>query len=89
MSKTHIPAFIRRHVIARDGYRCVYCDEDLTNAEIHLDHVIPEAKNGPTTIDNLQVTCRKCNTAKGMLTESEFTDKLRQRALNILYRIGK
>lgn len=88
MQKKRISTFIRRNVIERDGYHCVYCDEDLTNGEIHLDHVIPEAKGGPTTIDNLQVTCRKCNTAKGVLTESEFMSRLRKRAQNILYRLG-
>lgn len=86
--KQRISSFIRRQVIQRDGYHCVYCDEDLTKSEIHLDHVIPESKGGPTTVDNLQVTCRKCNTAKGVLTESEFEDKLRRRAQNILYRLG-
>lgn len=88
MIKQRISTFIRRQVIERDGYHCVYCDEDLTQGEIHLDHIIPESKGGPTTIDNLQVTCRKCNTAKGVLTESEFVDRLRQRAKNILYRLG-
>ena len=88
MQKKRISTFIRRHVIERDGYHCVYCDEDLTNGEIHLDHVIPEAKGGPTTIDNLQVTCRKCNISKGVLTESEFVSKLRTRAKNILLRLG-
>lgn len=88
MRKERISRFIRSQVIQRDGYHCVYCDEDLTQGEIHLDHVIPESKGGPTTLDNLQVTCRKCNTAKGVLTESEFMSKLRQRAQNILYRLG-
>lgn len=86
--KERIPTFIRRMVIERDGYHCVYCDEDLTNGEIHLDHVIPESQGGATTPDNLQVTCRKCNLAKGTLSESEFTSQLRQRAQNILYRLG-
>jgi len=88
MSKARIPLNLRRRVIERDGLRCVYCDEDLTNAEVHLDHVIPESQGGPTNYANLQVTCRKCNLAKGVLTESEFTDKLRTRAINILNRIG-
>lgn len=88
MLKQRIPKNIRRIVLERDGYHCVYCDEDLTNEEIHLDHVIPESRGGPTTIDNLQVTCRKCNLAKGVLSEEEFVDKLRTRAQNILYRLG-
>lgn len=88
MKKQRIPSNIRRQVIERDGLHCVYCDEDLTDQEIHLDHVIPESQGGSTTVDNLQVTCRKCNTAKGILTEAEFVQRLRTRAQNILYRLG-
>jgi len=86
--KQYIPLNLRRAVIDRDGLHCVYCDEDLTDKEIHLDHIIPESQGGPTTWANLQVTCRKCNTSKGTLTEAEFTRRLRQRALNILARLG-
>jgi len=88
MTKERIPLNLRKRVIERDGYYCVYCDEDLTHGEIHLDHVIPESQGGPTTYDNLQVTCRKCNLSKSVLSESEFTTKLRVKALNILNRIG-
>ena len=88
MSKERIPTHLRRRVIERDGLRCVYCDEDLTDKEVHLDHVIPESQGGPTTYNNLQVTCRKCNLSKSVLSESEFMDKLRNRAINILNRIG-
>ena len=88
MLKQHIPRNLRQRVIERDGLRCVYCDEDLTDAEIHMDHVIPESQGGETTYNNLQVTCRKCNLAKGVLTESEFTQRLRNRATNILNRLG-
>ncbi len=87
-NKARIPLNLRRRIIERDGYYCVYCDEDLRDAEIHMDHVIPESKGGPTTYDNLQVTCRKCNLAKGVLTESEFMDRLRTRAINILNKLG-
>ena len=88
MSKQRIPRNLRQRVIERDGLRCVYCDEDLADAEIHMDHVIPESQGGETTYNNLQVTCRKCNLAKGVLTESEFTHRLRTRATNILNRLG-
>ena len=87
-NKARIPLNLRRRVLERDGLYCVYCDEDLTDKEIHMDHVIPESKGGPTTFDNLQVTCRKCNLAKGVLSESEFTNRLRTRAMNILHRLG-
>lgn len=88
MPKARIPTNLRRMVIERDGPRCVYCGEDLVGQEIHLDHVIPEARGGATSLANLQVTCRKCNLAKGVLNESEFEDQLRRRAINILNRIG-
>ncbi len=88
MPKERIPNYLRRRVIERDGIHCVYCDDDLTDKEVHMDHVIAESKGGQTTYDNLQVTCRKCNLAKGVLTESEFTNRLRTRAMNILNRIG-
>jgi 5-methylcytosine-specific restriction endonuclease McrA len=86
--KQHIPLGLRRRVIERDGLTCVYCDEDLTNSEVHLDHVIPESQGGTTDFKNLQVTCRKCNLAKGTLNEHEFMHRLRTRAQNILYRLG-
>jgi 5-methylcytosine-specific restriction endonuclease McrA len=88
MLKQRIPQNLRRRIIERDGLFCVYCDEDLSDAEIHMDHVIPESKGGATTYHNLQVTCRKCNLAKGVLSEHEFSNRLRTRAMNILYRLG-
>lgn len=88
MSKERIPIKLRRRVIERDGLRCVYCGVDLLVNEVQLDHVVAEAKGGATSYDNLQVTCPKCNREKGILTESEFENKLRTRAINILNRIG-
>lgn len=88
MKKQRIPTHLRRQVLARDGHHCVYCDEDLTDQEVHLDHIIPESQGGLTSFDNLQVTCRRCNIAKGVLSESEFVNRLRQRAQNILWRLG-
>ena len=88
MSKERIPVNLRRMVIDRDGLRCVYCGVDLVKSEVHLDHVIPESQGRPTSYANLQVTCGKCNLEKGVLSESEFENKLRTRAIRILERIG-
>lgn len=30
----------------------------------HLDHVIPESRNGPTSLDNTVIACSPCNLAK-------------------------
>ena len=88
MSKERIPTNMRRIVIDRDGLRCVYCGVDLLKNEVHVDHVIPESHGGPTSVGNLQVTCGKYNMEEGILTESEFENKLRVRASNILNRLG-
>jgi 5-methylcytosine-specific restriction endonuclease McrA len=44
------------------GGRCLACgsSEDLT-----VDHVIPLALGGPTTIANIQPLCAACNNIKG------------------------
>jgi 5-methylcytosine-specific restriction endonuclease McrA len=30
-----------------------------------LDHLIPESRNGPTSLDNTVISCPPCNMAKG------------------------
>lgn len=37
--------------------------------EIPLDHIIPESKQGETTVENLQVLCKPCNSSKGARLE--------------------
>ena len=60
--KAKIPAALRTAVFERDAYRCVACEgyRDLT-----CDHIVPESKGGPTSLENLQAMCRSCNSSKG------------------------
>lgn len=60
--KQPIPRAVAKQVFERDAYRCVRCASwtDLT-----VDHIHPESKGGPLTLDNLQTLCRSCNSAKG------------------------
>jgi hypothetical protein len=67
MSKTYIPAALRREVIQRAGSCCEYC---LTGMEYRpidfvIDHVIAEKHGGPTQSDNLCLSCYWCNSYKG------------------------
>lgn len=50
-------------VLDRYDHRCLACGaaDDIT-----LDHVIPVAMNGPTTMSNVQPLCGICNSAKGV-----------------------
>ena len=50
-----------RTVVARDGGNCAYCGEH--NADT-MDHLIPRAKGGPHTWENVVAACRRCNHKK-------------------------
>jgi len=56
------PAFTRFNVFLRDKFECQYCTDgqDLT-----FDHVIPRARGGKTTWDNVVTACAPCNLRKG------------------------
>lgn len=56
---------IRFAIYARDGYRCCRCGISQKYAALEVDHIIPIAKGGKSTYDNLQTLCHKCNVEKG------------------------
>jgi 5-methylcytosine-specific restriction endonuclease McrA len=67
MSRTHIPAELRRSVRLRARDCCEYCliPESMTLAAHEIDHVIAEKHGGPTDADNLALACALCNGFKG------------------------
>ncbi|WP_041453732.1 HNH endonuclease [Anaeromyxobacter dehalogenans] len=61
----HIPAHVRREVWARDGGRCTFV---LASGEccgsthrLELDHIVPRACGGVSTVDNLRIRCKGHN----------------------------
>lgn len=56
---------MRFAIMARDGYRCVKCGRPDSRAYLEIDHIIPIAKGGKSTYDNLQTLCHECNVKKG------------------------
>lgn len=64
---TRPPAQLRRDVIDRAGGRCEYClvHQDDVIASHQIDHVVAEKHGGPTTADNLALSCMLCNLRKG------------------------
>lgn len=61
----------RRFVYLRDGGRCRHCGCQVVRTfqqvpqQANFDHIIPWARGGRTTLENLQLLCRKCNLSKG------------------------
>jgi 5-methylcytosine-specific restriction endonuclease McrA len=45
-----------RQVLARDGYKCVYCG--LRN-NLHVHHIVYRSAGGPDTLENLVTLCHK------------------------------
>jgi 5-methylcytosine-specific restriction endonuclease McrA len=54
------------------GKQCKYCDKTLTLRNMVCDHLIPLTKGGESTVKNLQLICKACNTRKGPLDEKDF-----------------
>jgi hypothetical protein len=61
----HIPAAVKRAVMARDGGRCAFVADAGrrcgTTAFLEFHHVVPFARGGPPTEDNIQLRCRAHN----------------------------
>jgi 5-methylcytosine-specific restriction endonuclease McrA len=56
-----IPDDLKQYVWQRDGGRCSHCG---AVAELQFDHIIPVAKGGATSEENLQILCGPCNRRK-------------------------
>lgn len=65
MSRNGQPETRRARILARDGYRCVYCARSLPAEELTVDHVEPRMRGGDHSEGNLVTCCRACNVAKG------------------------
>jgi hypothetical protein len=61
-----IPSSLRAEVEHRAGGRCEYCRLSQLGQEaaFHIDHVVPRAAGGPTTLDNLALACVSCSLRK-------------------------
>jgi 5-methylcytosine-specific restriction endonuclease McrA len=60
-----MPAFTRFNVFLRDGFTCQYCDFRRSAQELTFDHVIPRARGGRTSWENVVTACGACNLRKG------------------------
>lgn len=67
MSKTYIPAVLRRLVRERAQYTCEYCliPEIGVLVPHQVDHVVAEKHSGQTEEGNLALACTVCNKFKG------------------------
>lgn len=57
----HIPHDVKQAVWQRDQGKCVQCS---ATSYLEFDHIIPHSKGGASTVNNVQLLCRKCNLEK-------------------------
>ena len=60
-------AELRQRVWQRAAQRCEYCQvpAEVALLPFQIDHIIAEKHGGPTTAENLALSCERCNSHKG------------------------
>lgn len=69
-----IPLFLKIQILERDKFKCQICKKPILQGEyeakklikmcsglFHIDHIVPCNQGGRATLENLQLTCPKCN----------------------------
>ena len=65
---TYISPEVRHHIAANANYRCEYCQtaQEISGAQMNIEHIIPLAHGGNSSLDNLCLACAWCNSYKGV-----------------------
>lgn len=66
ITRNKIPASIQEKVRLRANYLCEYChaSERWQYVQFTVDHVVPVARDGSDSLDNLALACFQCNRRK-------------------------
>jgi 5-methylcytosine-specific restriction endonuclease McrA len=59
----------RKNILRRDNYKCAYCGR--SDLPLTIDHILPKAKGGSDSWENLICACTLCNNKKGDRTPVE------------------
>lgn len=76
--KRRKPPLTRLNLLARDGFRCQYCEAELHFQNSTMDHVVPRSQGGATNWQNLVAACHPCNRKKGGRTPAQARMPLKQ-----------
>ena len=63
--------FSRINIFTRDRYTCQYCHKRHRTENLTFDHVMPIAKGGKKTWENIVTACWRCNNKKSGRTPEE------------------
>ena len=68
-------AFTRFNLFLRDEFRCQYCG---ARGDLTFDHVVPRARGGLTSWENVVAACAPCNLRKGARSLKQAGMRLRR-----------
>lgn len=80
LESSYIPVRIRRRVLERDNYECVWCGEP---EEHNVSHFIQKQAGGETSCYNLVTTCKNCKQKRHYDSPKEFISKLALKELDV------
>jgi 5-methylcytosine-specific restriction endonuclease McrA len=67
-------------IVARDGPTCIWCARALEGLVTPTtEHVVPRVKGGPSWLENEVAACRRCNSARGHASPTDWLDECRRR----------
>lgn len=70
--------FTAEELETRVPERCIWCGKKLTPAILNMDHLVPLARGGDWSLDNILGICASDNRRKGTLKDSEYRLLLRK-----------
>jgi 5-methylcytosine-specific restriction endonuclease McrA len=70
--------FTRANIYRRDDHTCQYCGQRFKSEDLTFDHVVPEARGGRKTWENIVAACVPCNREKDDRTPTEAKMPLRK-----------
>ncbi|MCI0706814.1 MAG: HNH endonuclease [Ignavibacteriae bacterium] len=69
----------RKNILRRDSHRCQYCGR--ADVPLTVDHILPKARGGDESWENLVCACVRCNNKKGDRTPHEAEMVLRRKPI--------
>lgn len=85
LEPSYIPVRIRRRVLARDEFKCVWCGREEKK---RVSHFIQKRAGGETSFYNLVATCKECKRKRHYDTPSQFIAELLLEKTDVFQEMG-
>src|SRR3972149_8920582 len=64
----------KKRMVKKYGNLCWYCLNEFNVDELTIDHIVPEAIGGESTISNYALACMDCNESKDIMSLNDFIE---------------